>query len=202
MFDGFNQDVITPDNTSGKFSWNSDHHFSLNPDLTLNLNDNIWFFNLNIHDAKLTDVAPIQNALFFIGHKSKSNMFIKDLNLQAYMHNDKLLFSEVLMNDNIANLEIFGSYSLTDSIMDFGSKISLTDLFFRSKKERMLETSQGIVPLEQDAKVYIRLQGNPSNHKIQLNNRKKITRFEKELISEIGKANKDFIEEGKQTKVN
>lgn len=200
MFDNFDQEVITPENTTGLFSWKSNHHFSINSDFVTNIDDNIWFFDFNIHNVTLTNVGPIQNALFFIGHKAKSNMIVKDLKVNAYMNKDKLLFSEVLMNDNIANLEIFGSYSLTDTIMDFGSKVSLTDVFFRSKKERILETNEGIVPLEQDAKVFIRMQGSPANHKIQLHSRKKLERFEKELLREIEKANKNFAKKEKERK--
>jgi hypothetical protein len=199
-FDNFKQDAFTIENTSGLISLKSSHHFSLNPDLSININDNLWVFDLHIHDALLHDVKPINNSLFFIGHKAKSNMVIKDLEVKAFMLKDKLLFSEVLMNDNIANLEIFGLYSLSDSVMDLGSKISLTDLFFRSKRERVVETNEGIVPLEQDAKIFIRMNGSLSDHKIKLNNRKKMDRYEKELIREINKANKEFEKKEKERK--
>jgi hypothetical protein len=199
-FDNFKQDAFTIENTSGLISLKSSHHFSLNPDLTINISDNLWVFDLHIHDALLHDVKPINNSLFFIGHKAKSNMVIKDLEVKAFMQKDKLLFSEVFMNDNIANLEIFGLYSLSDSVMDLGSKISLTDLFFRSKKERVVETNEGIIPLEQDAKIFIRFNGSISDHKIKLNNRKKMDRYEKELIREINKANKEFEKKEKERK--
>jgi hypothetical protein len=191
-FDNFNQTVITPENTSGLFSWKSTHYLSFDPNLKINLNDNYWIFDFVVHDAELKDVEPLQNALFFIGHKSKSDMIIKDLNVKVSMFKDKIYFSEVIMNDNIANLEILGSYSINDSIIDVSSKISLTDLLFRSNKERTLETKQGKITLEQDSKIYLQVQGNPSKHKFSIRSRKKTERFEKELKREIEKANKVF----------
>jgi len=191
-FDNFNQTVVTPENTSGLFSWKSTHYLSFDHNLKINLNDNYWIFDFAIHDAELKEVEPVQNALFFIGHKSKSNMIIKDLNVRVSMFKDKIYFSEVIMNDNIANLEILGSYSLNDSLIDLSSKISLTDLLFRSKKERVLETQQGKISLDQDSKIFLQVEGNPSKHKFSIRSRKKTERFEKELKREIEKANKIF----------
>ena len=191
-FDNFNQTVITPENTSGLFSWKSTHYLSFDPNLKININDNYWDFNFLIHDAELKDVEPLQNALFFIGHKEKSNMVIKDLNVSVSMFKDKIYFTEIIMNDNIANLEIIGSYSLADSVMDVGSRISLTDLFFKTKKERIVETMEGKIPLEQDSKVFLQVKGNLAKHKINLLTRRKMERFEKELKREIEIANKMF----------
>jgi hypothetical protein len=201
-FDNFGQDEFTPENTTGLISFKSSHHFSLNSNFKTNLDDNLWAIDLLVHDALLEDVEPIQNALFFIGHKQKSNMIIKDLEIKAFMFEDKLLFSELLMNDNIANLEIFGMYSLNDSIMDFGSKISLSDIFFRSKKERNVETREGVVPLEQDSKLMLHFFGSLSDHKIKLFNRRKMNQFEKKLAKEIKRANNAYEKKENERKQN
>ena len=201
-FDNFDQDAFTPENTTGLISLKSSHHLSLNSDFTTNINDNLWAVDLLVHDALLEDVKPIQNALFFIGHKQKSNMVIKDLEIKAFMYEDKLLFSELLMNDNIANVEIFGLYSLNDSIMNFGSKISLSDIFFRSKKERNVETREGIVLLEQDSKLMLHFFGSLSDHKIRLFNRRKMKKFEKKLTKEIKRANNAYEKKEYERKQN
>ena len=119
-------------------------------------------------------------------------MVIKDLNVSVSMYKDKIYFTEIIMNDNIANLEVIGSYSLADSVMDVGSRISLTDLFFKTKKERILETMEGKIPLEQDSKVFLQVKGNLANHRINLLTRRKMERFEKQLKREIEIANKVF----------
>jgi hypothetical protein len=119
-------------------------------------------------------------------------MIIKDLNVRVSMYKDKLYFNEIIMNDNIANLEIIGSYSLADSLIDLSSKVSFNDLFFRSKKERILETRQGNIPLQQDSKVFLGIQGHLVKHKISLLSKRKMERFETGLKREIDKANKAF----------
>ena len=174
----------------------------MNSNFKTNLDDNLWAIDLLVHDALLEDVEPIQNALFFIGHKQKSDMIIKDFEIKAFMFEDKLLFSELLMNDNIANLEIFGMYSLNDSIMDFGSKISLSDIFLRSKKERNVETREGVVPLEQDSKLMLYFFGSLSDHKIKLFNRRKMNQFEKKLAKEIKRANNAYEKKENERKQN
>ena len=201
-FNNFGQEAFTKENTTGLISFKSSHHFSLSSDFKTNIDDNLWIIDLLVHDALLENVKPIQNALFFIGHKQKSNMIIKDLEIKAFMFEDKLLFSELLMNDNIANIEIFGMYSINDSIMDLGSKISLSDIFFRSKKERILETNEGIVPLEQDSKLMLHFFGSLSDHKIKLFNRRKMNKFEKELAKEIKRANNAYLKKESERKQN
>ncbi len=72
-----------------------------------------------------------------MGHKSKDKMIVKDLNVNAFLFKDEIYFTDVLMNDNIANLDVYGEVDLGEKELDVGIEISLSDLFFRSKKTRI-----------------------------------------------------------------
>jgi hypothetical protein len=191
-FDSFNQEIITPENTSGLVSLNSTYYFELFPNFKPNPDKNLVMVDMLVHDAQLKHIQPVEKALFFIGHKAKSNMIISDLEIKAVYFKNNLFFSELIMNDNIANLEVFGLYSTKDASMDLGSRISLTDLFFRSKDERIVETLEGKINLDKDSKIFLRMQGYLPEHKLKLSTKRKIENYRQQLEGEIRKANKAF----------
>ena len=199
-FDNFNQDVFTEENTSGKISWASHYYFSLGTDLMPSKIDNLWLLNFIINETELQQVQPIENALFFVGHKSKDAMFIKELDVNAVIDRNKLYFMDVLMNNNIANLDVFGQVDLDRKTMDLGLEISLTDLFFRTKKNRMVQTQGGIVNLENDAKIFLNMSGPLTDHKLSLDTKRKFNTSRRDLMDEIKKAEKDFRKKQKEQK--
>jgi len=201
-FDSFNQDAFTSRNSSGTISMNSHFYFGLRPDFTPTLDDNVWMFDFTIHNAELNEVEPIQKTLFFVGHKAKDNIIISEMNARAIMFRDKLYLSGLRMNDNIANLEIFGQYTHADASLDLGTKISLSDLFFRSKKERIVETQEGKFTLDEDSQILLRMTGLLSDHKLSLSSKRKMASFERELSREIRKASKEFQKKEKERKEN
>ena len=149
-FDNFNQNVFTSQNSSGKISWASHYYFEMNKDLSLDEDGNLIILNTRISDAEFNQVEPIVKTLFFVGHKSKDKMIVKDLNVNAFLFKNKIYFTDVLMNDNIANLDVYGEVDLGENKLDVGIEISLSDLFFRSKKTRMLQTEAGEIDIEND----------------------------------------------------
>jgi len=193
-FDNFNQDKFTADNSSGKVSWASHYYFELGKDLVPIRDGNLWIMNINVHQAKFDRVEPIEKTLFFVGHKSKDAMIISSLNINAMLYRDKLYFRDVLMNDNIANLDVFGEVDLDSRIMDLGLEISLSDLFFRSKSKRVVQTNEGEVSLDKDAKLFLNLTGPLTDHKLKLTNKRKFNNSRDDLSSEIRKAEKAFKE--------
>ena len=96
------------------------------------------------------------------------------------------------MNDNIANLDVFGEINFDDKLMDLGLEVSLTDLFFRSRKERLTETMEGIVKFDKDAKLFVGINGTLSDSKLSLISDKKFNNNRQELQSEIKKAEKEY----------
>ncbi|MEZ5082379.1 MAG: AsmA family protein [Bacteroidales bacterium] len=199
-FDNFSQDVFTGKNTSGKVSWTSHYYFDLGSDLIPKNRDNFWLLNFIINDTELQQVQPIENALFFVGHKSKDAMFIKELDINAVIDRNKLYFMDILMNNNIANLDVFGQVDLDRKTMDLGLEISLSDLFFRTKKNRMVQTQGGIVNLENDAKIFLNMSGPLTDHKLSMENKRKFNTSRRDLMDEIEKAEKEFRKKQKEHK--
>ena len=192
LFNNFKQDVFTNENSSGKISWASHSYFELDKTLIPLKDKNLWLLSFIVHQAELVQVAPIENALFFVGHKSKDKMVINRLNANAFMFQNKMYFTDVLMNDNIANLDLFGEVDLENKTMDLGLEISLSDLFFRSKKNRLVQTKEGVVNLEKDAKIFLNINGPLSDHKLSMSSKRKFNNDRKDIMDEIKKAEKDF----------
>ncbi len=42
-------------------------------------------------------VDLIENALFFIGHKAKDDLIVKELDLSAYVYDRKILFKDLFI---------------------------------------------------------------------------------------------------------
>jgi len=191
-FGNFNQDKFTADNSTGGVSWASHYYFELGRDLTLSRAENLLILNTNIHDAEFDQVEPIEKTLFFVGHKSKEKMIISNLNINSFMYGDKMYFMDVLMNDNIANLDVFGEVDLGEKTMDMDLEISLSDLFFRTKAKRIAQTQEGEVNLEKDSKLFLNLSGPLSDHKLKLTNKRNFNRSRKDLMDQIKEAEKAF----------
>jgi hypothetical protein len=193
-FDNFNQDKFTAENSSGKISWSSHYYFELGKNMVPVRDGNLWIMNINVHEAEFDKVEPIEKTLFFVGHKSKDKMLISQLNINAMLFRDKLYVRDVLMNDNVANLDVFGEVDLGDRTMDLGLEISLSDLFFRTKKRRIVQTEEGEVDLENDSKLFLNLTGPLQDHKLKLMSRRKFQKARDGLNRDIRKAETAFKE--------
>ncbi len=191
-FNNFNQAVFTDKNSSGKISWASHYYFEMNKDLSLDPDGNLVIFNTKITDAEFAEVEPIEQTLFFVGHKSKDKMMVKDLNVSAFLFRDEIYFMDVLMNNNIANLDVFGKVDIGEKELNIGFEISLTDLFFKSKKSRLLQTEAGEVDLENDSKVFLKMEGLMANHKLSMINKRKFDNNRSDILADIKKAQKEF----------
>ena len=191
-FDNFNQDVFTAENTSGKISWDSYYYFEFDENFELHKDDNLWWIDAAVHHAEFVNVEPIEKTLFFVGHKAKDNMIVSELDVHAFLFQNKIFCKDILMNDNIANLDIFGEVDLENKEMALGLEISMTDLLFRSKKERIRETEEGINTLDKDKKILLRMNGPLSDHKLKIMTKKKFRTYQKDLLDNIEKAESAF----------
>jgi hypothetical protein len=191
-FDNFGQDDFTAENTSGRISSVSHHYFSVSNDLEFILNDNLWLANVNLHHAEFDQVRPIENTLSFVGHKSRDTMIVNELNMNLVLAGKELFFTDLVMNDNIANMELSGKLDLVEKELDLIAEISLSDLLFRSKNSRMMETREGISHLDEDSKLFLELFGPLSDHELKLISRKKFQRHREDLVEEISTAEREF----------
>ncbi|MCB0805754.1 MAG: AsmA family protein [Bacteroidales bacterium] len=191
-FDDFNQDVFTSENTLGKISWASHYYFNLDHALNAGPDQNFWLVNFIIHETRLIRMKPVEDALFFVGHKARDTMFIQQLNLNAIVDEQKLYFSDLLMNDNIADLRAMGWVDLKEKSLDINLEVSLSDLFFRTKKNRLVQTREGVVNLEKDAKLFLNIGGPLNDHKMGMISKKKFNNYEGSLLESIRDAEKRF----------
>jgi hypothetical protein len=196
-FDNFDQDKFTASNSSGKISSASHHYFTLGKDLAFIRDANFWLGKINIHHAEFDQVEPIEKTLFFVGHKVKDTMIVSELNINLLLAKDKLYFRDILMNDNIANLKLTGLLDIDDREIDIAAEISMTDLFFRSKKERVAETREGVITLDEDAKIFLKLHGPLSDHKINLMKRRKFELYQVDMLDDISLAEKEYRKQQK-----
>ncbi|HPE56391.1 MAG TPA: AsmA family protein [Bacteroidales bacterium] len=187
-FDDFNQDVFTHDNTSGHIAWTSHYYFSLDSTLTPISNEDTWIINAHIQEAEFDSVAPIQNTLFFVGHKAKDNMLVSDLNMSALLFQNKLFIRDVFMNDNIANLGFFGEIDMEEKDMNFNIEVSLSDLFFRSKKKRSVQTTEGEIDLDNDSKLFLKMVGPFKDSKISIQKKHDFEKSREDLDNVIRSA--------------
>jgi prepilin-type processing-associated H-X9-DG protein len=191
-FDNFDQTAFTDQNTSGQISTSAHYYFMLDQNFKPSGKDNLLIAGSRIHHVELDKVEPIEKTLFFVGHKAKDKMIISELDMNLVMIGNVIYFNDVFMNDNIANLDAFGKVNLDNQMMDVGLEVSLTDLFFRTKKERVAETMEGIVKLDTDAKLYLDINGSLNDQKLKLISGKKFHSSRKVLMKEVKKAEKLF----------
>jgi hypothetical protein len=196
-FENFDQDIFTSLNTSGTISSSSHYYFVLDKDLKPTKKDNLLIANNRIHNAELDKVEPIEKTLFFVGHKAKDKMIISELDVNLIMIGNDIYFNDLFMNDNIANLDAYGKVNLDKNLMEVGIEVSLTDLLFRSKKERVAETMEGIVKLDSDAKLFLGVNGTLDDQQLKLISRKKFNNNRKKLMAETKKAEKLFLQNHK-----
>jgi len=78
--------------------------------------------------------------------------------------------------------------------MDLWAEISLSDLFFRSKSRRVAETKEGIITLDKDARLFLRLYGPLEDHKLSLVKKKKYEEHLNVLQKDISVAQRNFKE--------
>ncbi len=191
-FDDFGQDVFTQQNTSGSISWTSHYYFALDKNMVPLKSENTWILNATIHHAEFEEVEPIENTLFFVGHKSKDKMIISQLDINALMFQNKIYFRDVFMNDNIANLGVFGEIDLDKNDLNLNIEISLSDLFFRSKKKRVAQTLDGEVNMEKDSKIYLKMLGPLKDNKLSLERKHKFEQ-NREDLNEVIKSSAEYF---------
>ncbi len=191
-FDNFNQDQFTYMNTSGNISWEADYYMTLTSTLQPLSDQNFLKFDFTIQDGILSDNEMINKTLFFIGHKVKEEIHIHNATFNTFLYKDWIIVKDVKINNSISNMEIFGNYHQSDSLLDLHLNISLSDLFFRSGEKRKIQTDEGIMSLEKDASLFIDLTGSLTHQQIKIRNKHKHNAAWKDQLQFISQVEKDF----------
>ena len=92
------------------------------------------------------------------------------------------------MNDNIANLGFFGEIDMEEKDMNFNIEVSLSDLFFRSKKKRSVQTTEGEIDLDNDSKLFLKMVGPFKDSKISIQKKHDFEKSREDLDNVIRSA--------------
>jgi hypothetical protein len=122
----------------------------------------------------------------------KEQCGVRRQNIDVFLMQNKFYFKDILMNDNIANLEVFGEVDLNSKEMDLGLEISMTDLLFRSEKKRLRETEDNVSTFDKDKKFLLRMSGPLSEHKLKLMSKRKFKHYQEGLNGNIERAEAAF----------
>jgi len=175
-FRNFGQSFLTAESTLGNVSWTADMHFVLDSNLETIDEENFWKFDFTVTEAQLSNVEPIEKALSFIRQKSKENILISNLHFSTYYVSRKLYIQNVTVKNSISDMNIFGTYSPNDTLLDLNLKLSLTDLLFKSMKKRIIETEDGVFDMGDGRDMNLKFTGTLGQHQVKLATRKEFDR--------------------------
>lgn len=172
-------------NVHGYLTYDAEGLFKIDSTFNLVTDQNLFYSEILIQDGHIVNNPQIENTLSFIGHKSRENILINESDFKIYVNGNNIFIEDVLVNNSISNMDLFGKIYRYDSALNLNFRVSLTDLFFRSKQKRYLETREGQIRLFKDLSLYIELDGSLKDHKIKINPRKRHSIIQKELGREI-----------------
>ena len=172
-------------NIEGFISYEAEGLFKMDSLLYLVNDQNLFYADIVIEEGKIINNPQLDNTLSFIGHKAKDSILIKNSEFQIFINGNDIILQDVLVNNNISNMNIFGQYYQYDSAINLNIRVSLTDLFFRTKKKRYVNTNQGKIRLFKDLSIFIELDDSSPKNKIRIHPKRKHRLKRKDLANEI-----------------
>ncbi len=124
----FGQSFLTAESVAGNISWTSDLYFKFDNRLKPIDKDNFWKFEFKVSDARLSNVIPVEKVLSFARQKAKEDILVSNLDFNSYYVREKLYFQNVFIKNSVSNMEVFGTYSPDDSLVDLSIRMNLSDL--------------------------------------------------------------------------
>ena len=175
----------THGNIEGYISYEAEGLFQMDSLLYLINDQNLFYADIIIEEGKIINNPHIDNTLSFIGHKAKDSILIKDSEFQILINGTDILIQDILVNNSISDMNIFGRYYLYDSAINLNLRVSLMDLFFRTKKKRYVDTEQGKVRLFKDMSIFIELDNSSPKNQVKIHAKRKHRLKRKDLAKEI-----------------
>ncbi len=184
-------------NIEGFISYKAEGLFQMDSLLYLVEGQNLFYADIVIEEGKIINNPQLENTLSFIGHKAKDSILINNSEFQIFINGTDLIIQDILVNNSISDMNIFGKYYLYDSAINLNFRVSLLDLFFRTKKKRYVDTEQGKIRLFKDLSLFIELNNSSPKHKIKIHPKRKHRLKRKDLAKEI-----DEIDTKYRTRLN
>ncbi len=175
----------THGNIEGLISYEAEGLFQMDSLLYLVNDQNFLYADIIIEEGKITNNPQLESTLSFIGHRAKDNILIKNSEFQIFLNGTDIIIQDVLIKNNISDMDIFGRYYHYDSAINLDFHVSLTDLFFRTKKKRYVDTDQGKIRLFKDLSLFIELDNSSPKNKIKIQSKRKHKLRRKDLANEI-----------------
>ncbi len=172
-------------NFEGYISYNAEGLFQMDSLLNLVNEQNLFYADIVIEEGKIFNNPELDTTFSFIGHKSKDSILIKNSEFQMYIDGTNMIIQDILVNNSISDMNIFGKYYLYDSVVNLNFRVSLMDLFFRTKKKRYIDTEQGKIRLFKDLSIFIELDNSSPKHRIKIHPKRKHRLKRRELANEI-----------------
>jgi len=172
-------------NMEGYLSFKAEGLFQMDSLLNIVTDQNLFYSDIVIEEGEIINNPQLDTTLSFIGHRAKDNILIKNSEFQIFINGRDIILQDVLVNNSISDMNIFGRYYEYDSAINLNFRVSLTDLFFRTKKKRYLDTNDGKIRLFKDLSVFIELDNSSPKHKIRLHPKRKHRLKRKDLEAEI-----------------
>ncbi len=172
-------------NIEGYLSFEAEGLFQMDSLLNIVTDQNLFFSDIIIEEGKISNNPQLDTTLSFIGHRAKDNVLIKNSEFQIFINGRDIILQDVLVNNSISDMDIFGRYYEYDSAINLNFRVSLTDLFFRTKKKRYADTNDGKIRLFKDLSVFIELDNSSPKHKIRLHPKRKHRLKRKDLEADI-----------------
>jgi hypothetical protein len=172
-------------NIQGNISYEAEGLFQLDSSLYLVNDQNLLYADIIIDNRHIMNNPQLDNTLSFIGHKAKDSITVKNSEFQIFINGSDIIIQDILVNNNISDMNIFGKYYLYDSAINLNFRVSLMDLFFRTKKKRYVDTEQGEIRLLKDLSIFIELDNSSPKNKIKIHPKRKHRMKRKDLANEI-----------------
>ena len=169
----------------GLLSYKAEGLFQMDSLLNLVNDQNLFYADIVIEEGKIINNPELDNTLSFIGHKAKDSILINNSEFQMFINGTDMILQDILVNNSISDMNIFGKYYLYDSAVNLNFRVSLMDLFFRTKKKRYVDTEQGKIRLFKDLSLFIELDNSSPKHKIKIHPKRKHRLRRKDLAKEI-----------------
>ena len=172
-------------NIEGLVSYEAEGLFQMDSLLYLVNDQNLFYADIVIEEGKIINNPQLDNTLSFIGHKAKDSILIKNSEFQIFINGTEIIIQDILVNNSISDMNIFGRYYQYDSAINLNFRVSLMDLFFRTKKKRYVDTEQGKIRLFKDLSLFIELDNSSPKHQIKIHPKRKHRLRRKDLAKEI-----------------
>jgi hypothetical protein len=172
-------------NIEGYLSFEAEGLFQMDSFLNIVTDQNLFYSDIIIEEGKIINNPQLDTTLSFIGHRAKDHILIKNSEFQIFINGRDIILQDILVNNSISDMDIFGRYYEYDSAINLNFRVSLTDLFFRTKKKRYVDTNDGKIRLFKDLSVFIELDNSSPKHKVRLHPKRKHRLKRKDLEAEI-----------------